>query len=265
MKSAASIVLVVSLVALALPAVAQERAGVASGHHDRAPASIDKTFEREALKKRHGRGMLIDVHAGNPDEPITIAVHGIRGGPSTLTQVMQKQIDAGNTVKAFVYDDKFRSLEDSSRDLATSIELEMDRNSSRKLRLDAHSMGGRVALGALSILKEGGRLTGDIVLNLMASPIAGMKSANFSLMGPGFIPWIRPIHGIAPASKYQRLIDGLRLPDNVEVNVFVGGKDEVFTYATTQYRDLVEHLHGTLMVFPDATHMSILDEVARLR
>jgi hypothetical protein len=153
MRSAASVVLVVTLVAPTLPAVAQERVGVASGNHDCAPASIDKTFEREALKKTHGRGMLIDVHVGNSDEPMTIAVHGTRGGPSTLTQVMQKQIDAGNTVKAFVYDDEFRSLEDSSRDLATSIELEMDRNSGRQLRLDAHSMGGRVALGALSILK----------------------------------------------------------------------------------------------------------------
>jgi len=38
----------------------------------------------------------------------------------------------------------------------------------------------------------------------------------------------------------------------------------VFKHGTRKYRALVERFHATLTVFADATHTSILDEVARL-
>jgi hypothetical protein len=230
----------------------------------RQPASIDGVFERRLLKETHGHGTFVDVHTGAAAIPTTVFVHGIPGAASSLTGVIQKAIDGGGTVKAFAYDNRFRPLEDSSRDLAISIETWMDENPGRALRVTAHSMGGRLALGALAILKGDGRLTGDVELNLMASPIAGMKSAIFSLLAPGFIPWIRPLRGMASVSRFQGVIDRLELPSNVKVNIFVGDKDEVFKHSTKKYGDLVEKLHATLKVFANATHMSILDEVARL-
>jgi pimeloyl-ACP methyl ester carboxylesterase len=207
---------------------------------------------------------LVDVHTGAADAPTTIFVHGMPGASSSLTGVMQKAIDAGGTVKAFAYDNKYRSLEDSSRDLASSIETWMDDNPGRMLRIDAHSMGGRVTLGALATLQTNGRLTGDVELNLMASPIAGMKSAIFAVLAPGFIPWVRAIRGISPISKFQGMIDRLELPPNVTVNIFVGDKDDVFEHSTKRYSRLVKQLHATLKVFANATHMSILDEIAGL-
>jgi hypothetical protein len=186
------------------------------------------------------------------------------GATSSLTGVIQKAIDAGGTVRAFAYDNKFRSLGDSSRDLASSIEAWMDDNGNRPLRIAAHSAGGRVALGALAILEKDRRLTGDVELDLMASPIAGMKKAMFALLVPGFIPWIRAVRNIAPASKFQGTIDRLELPPNVKVNIFVGDKDEVFEHSTKRYGELVKKLHATLRVFANATHMGVLDEVARL-
>jgi hypothetical protein len=48
------------------------------------------------------------------------------------------------------------------------------------------------------------------------------------------------------------------------VNIFVGDKDDVFKHSTKKYDALVEKLHATLKVFANATHMSVLDEVARL-
>src|SRR5882762_410166 len=162
----------------------------------RQPASIDARFERTLLKQTHGHGTLVDVHTGAADTPTTIFIHGMPGAVSSLAGVIQKAIDAGGTVKAFAYDNKYRSLEDSSRDLASSLESWMDDNPDRALRIAAHSMGGRLALGALAILNRDGRLTGDVELNLMASPIAGIKGAIFSVLAPGFIPWIRPMRGI---------------------------------------------------------------------
>jgi len=69
---------------------------------------------------------------------------------------------------------------------------------------------------------------------------------------------------MASVSKFQGVINRLELPSNVKVNIFVGDKDEVFKHSTKQYGDLVAKLHATLKVFANATHMSILDEVARL-
>jgi hypothetical protein len=87
-----------------------------------APESLNKASERIAVKKAHGRGTLIDVHTGGDGQLTVIAVHGIAGQPSDLSPLIQKAIHAGHTVKAFAYDDKFLSLEDSSLDLAVTIE-----------------------------------------------------------------------------------------------------------------------------------------------
>jgi pimeloyl-ACP methyl ester carboxylesterase len=252
------IILLVCVELIPCHAIAQTRREI------REPASIDAAFERMLLKETHGRGLFVDVQTGAMDRLTTIFVHGMPDGASTLSGVIQNAIDADGTVKAFAYDNKFRSLEDSSRDLARAIETWMDDNGERPLRITAHSMGGRVALGALAQLQNRGRLTGDVELNLIASPIAGVRSAIFARLAPGFLPWIRPLRGIASASGFQRLIDRLDLPPNVRVHIFVGDKDKVFEHSTRKYRALVGRLHATLTVFADATHTSILDEVARL-
>jgi hypothetical protein len=60
------------------------------------------------------------------------------------------------------------------------------------------------------------------------------------------------------------MIDRLELPSNVKIHIFVGGKDDVFKHSTKSYRRLVEKFHATVKVFANATHTSILDEVARV-
>ena len=229
------------------------------------PESLNRVSERIAVKKAHGRGTLIDVHTGRDGRPTVIAVHGIAGQPSDLAPLIQKAIDAGDTVKAFAYDDKFRSLENSSLDLALAIEEWGNVQPTGSLRIDAHSMGGRVAIGAVAILTTRGALTNSVELNLIAVPLAGIARANLVRLLPRFLPWIRPLNGMASSSRYQRMIDHLQLPSTVEVNVFAGDQDTVFTHSTKKYRALVRVLHRTLHVFPNATHMSTVEEVARLR
>src|SRR5262249_22528251 len=161
-----------------------------------------------------------------------IAVHGIRRTPSDLAPLIEQAIDAGCTVKVFAYDSKFHSLEDSSRDLADAIETWSETQPSADLRIDAHSMGGRVALGALARLLAMGTLKRHIELNLIAVPLAGVRSANFARLLPRFLPFVRPLVGVAPSSAYQQMIEHLQLPGNVDVNVFVGDRDSVIRHAT---------------------------------
>ena len=118
---------------------------------------IGNASARRALTHTDGRGALVDVHIGDVDQLTVIAVHGFRGRAGDLSPLIEKAIVAGHTVKAFAYDDRFRSLEDTSRDLASAIEQWWAIHPHAPLRIDAHSMGGRVALGALGPPVEGGR------------------------------------------------------------------------------------------------------------
>jgi pimeloyl-ACP methyl ester carboxylesterase len=237
----------------------------ASWANDAAPAALDEAAVRAALKHSHGRGTLIDVHVGQDNHLTVVAVHGFAGRPSDLAPVIDKEIAAGNAVKAFAYDAKFRSLDDSSRDLAKAIATWSGANPKMPLRVYAHSIGGRVALGAIRRLASESQLESDIELNLIAVPLAGLRRANFIRLLPRFLPGVRPLHDVASWSAYQRMIDHVRLPDNVRVHVFAGAQDAVFSYSTPKYRVLLDRLHATLRVFPNATHMSTVDEVARLR
>jgi pimeloyl-ACP methyl ester carboxylesterase len=232
---------------------------------DLTPAPSDEAVERAALKRARGRGTLIDVRVGQDNHVTVVAVHGLAGRPSDLAPVMNKEIAAGNAVKAFAYDAKFRSLNDSSRDLAELLATLSEADPAIRLRIYAHSLGGRVALGAVARLSSEGRLTSDIELNLIAVPLAGLRRANVIRFLPRFLPGVRPLNDVASSSAYQRMIDSVRLPDNVRVSVFAGAQDAVFSHSTPKYRALVDALHATLLVFPKATHMSTVDEVARLR
>jgi pimeloyl-ACP methyl ester carboxylesterase len=204
---------------------------------------------------------LVDVHLGAQDKPTNMFIHGMPGAASGLRRVMEPKIDAGESVKAFVYDNKFRSLEDSSRDLAEALRQWMHDHPGQPLRLTAHSAGGRVTLAALALLGDGW-LTRDIEVNLIASPLAGVRSATFARLAPGFLPWIRPLRGISPRSRVQKTIDQLQLPDNVRVYVHVGDKDSIVNHSTKRYTDLVRRLRATVTVFANATHTSILDQAS---
>lgn len=248
--------------ALTITAVTSAAASEAG---DVVPAAADEAAVRTALKQSHGRGTLINVHDGQDNHPTVVVVNGFAGRPSDLRPVMDREIAAGNTVKAFAYDATFRSLDDSSRDLAEALAKSSAADAERPLRIYAHSLGGRIALGAVRRLASERRLGPDVELNLIAVPLAGLRRANFIGLLPRFLPGVRPLHDVASLSAYQRMIDRLRLPDSVRVHVFAGAQDDVFSYSTPKYRALVDALHATLRVFPKATHMSTVDEVARLR
>ncbi len=133
-------------VGMASPRAAMSDAS--AGNHQ--PTTIDGMFERRLLKETHGRGTLVDIHAGAAENPTSIFVHGMPGAASSLMSVIQKAVDADETVKVFVYDNKLHSLEESSRDLAYSIEGWRNDYPDRRLRIAAHSAGGRVALAILA-------------------------------------------------------------------------------------------------------------------
>jgi hypothetical protein len=250
---------VLLILAVARPAFAASLASEIS------PAALVKVAKHNALRSAHGRGTLIDVHTQEGSYVLVIAVHGIAGTPSDLAPVMEKEIAAGHAVKAFVYDDKFRSLEDSSLDLALAIQQCSVARPEMLLRIYAHSGGGRVAIRALALLAVKGELAAQVELELIAVPLAGVKSANFIRLLPRFLPWVRSLGDVATRSEYQRQIEQVRLPETVHVNVFAGEMDTVFSYSTDKYRALVNVLHGTLRVIPKATHMSAVEEVARMR
>ena len=233
--------------------------------------------EQRYLKRSKGAGTLVELSKGQPDRPMTVTIHGIKASPTMVDSLSKRASKAGDAVKTFAYDDKNTSLTKSSKDLAKGLHQWMKENPGRTLRIDAHSMGGRVALGALDELmkdKETRALlkSRKVELNLIASPINGLASgygasvpANIPLAGPfirEFGPYVKPGMDMTPTSDFQERLDNLKLPKNVKVRVFIPDKDDVVNHDES-FDAMCKNLNAKKVYLRNSDHVSAPDDAAR--
>ncbi|HSE41613.1 MAG TPA: alpha/beta hydrolase [Acidobacteriota bacterium] len=233
--------------------------------------------EERLLERTKGKGTLVELSKGQPDRPMTVTIHGIKASPTMVDSLSKRAAKAGDAVKTFAYDDKNTSLTKSSKDLAKGLHQWMKENPGRTLRIDAHSMGGRVALGALDELmknKESRALLKDrkVELNLIASPINGLASGygasipgNIPLAGPfvrEFGPYVKPGMDMTPTSDFQDRLDNLKLPKNVKVRAFISDKDDVVNYGDS-FDKMCKQLHAKKVYLHNSDHVSAPDDAAR--
>ncbi len=220
--------------------------------------------ERELLGGTNQPGRLIPLVQGRNGAVVTI--HGVNAAPGAVDSLAEPGVRTGQEVHTFAYDDRFRRLGDSSRDLAGQLAEWMDRNPGQPLSLRAHSMGGRVTLGALSVLQEQGRLGGRrINLDLVAPPLGGFSAANWAradvtgVLGR-VIPVLRPGQDMGTSSGFQEQLEALRLPANVRTRIFVGGRDEVVDPNLAGFQRIQRNLGAELIRLPEADHNTILEQ-----
>lgn len=231
------------------------------------PIAISKTMELSIVGGENKPGKLVDVAEGDPSLGVTVAVHGIRGSPSTIQTVIEGAAAGGGVVKAFTYDDQFRSLEDSSRDLANEIASWKQENPGRPLSIQSHSMGGRIVLGALQDLQERGLLAdgAPIHATLIAPPLGGYGSANSARWAPDFvarlIAGIVPGRGMGTSSDFQKMLEALKLPANVETTVLLAENDTLVDTTLPGFQRIVDNLHATIRHVRDADHVNILEKL----
>ena len=221
--------------------------------------------EGQLLGGSNQPGRLVPLMQGRNGAVMTI--HGVNAAPDAVSSLAEPGVRSGQEVYTFAYDDRFRRLTDSSQDLAGQLAQWMERNPGQPLTLRAHSMGGRVTLGALALLQEQGRLSGrNIQLDLVAPPLGGYGAANWAradftgALG-ALIPVLRPGRDMGTGSAFQEQLENLRLPQNVRTRIFLGGRDQVVDSSLPGFQRIQRNLGAQLIRLPEADHNTILQQV----
>lgn len=227
------------------------------------PQSLDQNWERSTVGKNNP-GVLVAL-GGDAKKGVAITIHGINDAPTGVAALTDARLAKGGKVSTFGWDDNYRRLDASANDFARAVKSELTRHPGATLRIDAHSMGGRVALVALGRLQQEGALKGKKVeLNLIAPPLGGYGSANAAGWAPGFargIKNVRPGIDMGSNSNFQKELEAVRLPPGVKVSVFGGSNDETAP-VDGRFRAIAQGLGAKVTVVEGADHTSILAAVA---
>jgi hypothetical protein len=229
------------------------------------PEKLDESFERAVLEGVRKPGKLVTLSEGDARKPLALTIHGINGNPEDVRTLIEDAKRAGETALTFCYDDQYRRLTQSAGELAEQLGAQLDENPRRPLEISAHSMGSRVALSALGQLNEQGKLTMPVELRLIAPPLGGFGSANGAALMPKFlgehISGVQP--GMGTASDFQHELEALRLPANVKVTVFTGGRDDIVDPSLEGFGRIVENLRAKHVVLPEADHVGAVEAAAQ--
>jgi hypothetical protein len=230
-------------------------------------ADFNEQFEAKEVGGPNQPGVLV-LLGGDQRNSLTITVHGIMCAPNSVGELSAQAADAGGAVATFAYDDAYRRLTYSARDLACGAKVWLAENPGKTLTFDGHSMGCRIILGALAILKDEGALSGRAIdVNLVAPCLAGYDSADWAIFAmpvlENLIPNTQPGKDMGTHSSFQKMLAGLTLPENVKVRVFSAGQDTVVDVDAPAFKAMVKSLGAQPIFFPDANHMSILAFTAK--
>ncbi len=228
------------------------------------PSTLDQNWERATIGKNQP-GQLVAL-GGDAKKGVAITIHGINDAPTGVAALTDARLNKGGKVSTFGWDDNYRRLGDSANDFARAVKSELAKHPGATLRIDAHSMGGRVALVALGRLEKEGALKGKKVeLNLVAPPLGGYGSANTARWAPkpvrGLIKNVQPGIDMGTNSAFQKELEGVRLPSSVKVKVFGGTNDETAP-VDARFREIAQNLGAKVTVVDGADHTSILSRVA---
>lgn len=230
------------------------------------PRAITEEHEASILRGAHGRGVLVELSPGALGATTLVTIHGINAAPDTIQPLHERAQHDGARVLTFVYDDRHSRLTDASRSLAGELATWMKEHPGQPLRIQAHSLGGRVALGALHRLNAEGALKSPVELTLLAPPLAGYASANGARFLPDFLA--RAIGGAMPGkdlgtnSDYQRMLEALELPSSVSAHIYLAAGDTIAAPDSPTNVKIAQHLRARLFWVEGAEHTSVVGRVA---
>ncbi|MCK5535344.1 hypothetical protein KAJ27_17305 [bacterium] len=223
---------------------------------------MDEKYEKMILGGKNKPGKLVFLSGGS--STTAICIHGLINSPDRVTKLDDWAKNQGYTSYTFCYDDCYRSLWDNADDLAREIERYISVNPGRKIIINTHSLGGRIALGALNYLMQRRVLSKTkFDVNLMAPPIDGFVSANISKIFPGKIKMSKPLKDLGSKSKYQKMLAKLKLPSNVRLVIYSGGKDKIVP-ADRKFFKMVRTLNAISRYFPSDDHHTLVPTVAKI-
>jgi len=227
---------------------------------------LDETQERSAVASNGGKAKLVDIaKATRAEAPHVITVHGINDNPTSVGAFAERAVAHGSGVQTLAYDDNYTRLTDTSEAMSDQLGAWMKKNPGKDLTLNAHSMGGRVALGALANLKEEGLLSDrKIELNLVATPLQGYEAADTARIVPSFIAGgiknVNPGKDMGADSDFQERIENVQLPSNVKTRVYVGTDDDIVDSSAPEFKRVTDKLGAEVIRMNGATHNDAVTE-----
>lgn len=248
----------------ARPSAAATEGTTAPRRASRRAHVVTEEMEQALLQGSNGTGKLVDVAANDGTDGITITVHGINGSPQTIQAFSDHAASQGKHVKTFAYDDRHRSLQDSSRELATAIADWKAEHPGRPIDIQTHSMGGRVVLGALQNLQDWGVLDdgAPVRLTMVAPPLGGFASANTARWAPrvfdSLIGGVAPGRDMGTTSDFQQTLEKLTLPANVHTNIVLGTLDTLVDATMSGFKRISENLRARVSEISGADHTDIV-------
>jgi len=232
--------------------------------------SINEDMEGALIHGANHQGKMIHVHRGTRGSDTLFTVHGIMAAPDTLDSIHEQAAEKGGEVNTFAYDDKYRRLTDSSRDLAEGFSGWMRDNPGRPLNIVAHSMGSRITLGALQKLDASRQLEDrQVNLSLLAPALGGYKAANLAQAAPSFLAGIFkgavPGKDMGTESYFQTMLESNKLPDNVRTTIFQGTDDTTVDEQSEGYRRIAGNLNAEIVMVEGAGHDTIIDAYRQMQ
>ena len=232
------------------------------------PEVVTDEMECRLVGGRNRPGALLELNGPTTaDGGTRITIHGINAGPDAMQPLADRGAFEGDRVMTFAYDDQYRRIADSSSDLARELSAFWVEHPGEAIHIDAHSLGARVALGAIDRLANANQLHGSVSLDLIAPPLAGIKAADGAARAPDVFrcafSGVAPGVDMGPESDFQEYLEGIRLPDEVRVRVFIGESDDIASYDDPRFLRIVENLCAELYV-ADAGHSDVVNNVAEL-
>ncbi len=252
------------------PTAAQYRAAWSGAYQERAVRETAERLERGVVGK-NTPGKLVELDAGKPGRGAVMTVHGANGSPTTMAAFHEPGYTRGRQLLTFAHDDMYRSQKNSAKDLAGGLRTWMADNPGKPLEIDAHCQGARITLGAMDILSKDGSLKDrDVRLNLITPPLQGLGRGTFAQLAPpgagAIIPTVRPGKDMSPIGGYQRMLEGMDLPPNVQTRVFVAdpaSKDGFVNPDHARFQRVADRLDAKVEVATGADHMTAVPATAR--
>lgn len=209
-------------------------------------------------------GRLVPLSRQQADRPTHVTVHGMNGAPDNLQALTNQAAAQGYNTMAFVYEDRQCTLRETARDLAGELAAWRLAHPTRPLRIDAHCMGARISLKALS---EMGVRAGAVQLNMLTPPLGGFALANTAQLVPRplarLFPGTLPGYDMGSSSDFQADLERTTLPGNIKTRIFYGQRDELIDYTRPVFHQVQQNLRASVHYVPDADHLQVIDEVAR--
>lgn len=228
-------------------------------------SELDEDFEQGIIGgKRKPAKIVTLANEENTQGPLALAFHGTNGTPGDMQSFHDAAKADGKTSATVAYDDRYRRLGDTVNDLTDQLGKWIDENPGRPLEITTHSMSSRVMPIVLDNLAKQGKLDMPVTFSMVAPPLGGFTSANFARLAPEFIgqyiPGVEIGKDMGTSSEFQQQLESIKLPGNVKVTIYTGGKDKIVDPTLDGFTKIVENLKATVVNLENADHMTAIDQ-----